>query len=117
MTDQICELVITADSEDWLLGFTRSLVSERLVACGQHVTRIRSIYRWNDEIHHDDESRVALHTRLRLVPAIMDRVGREHPYDVPCVIALPIAMANREYLDWVLAETKDPDDHGESGRT
>ena len=46
MTEQICEVIITADSEDWLVSFTRSLVEERLVACGQHVAPIRSIYRW-----------------------------------------------------------------------
>ena len=109
MTDQVCEVVITADNEDWLLNFTRSLVSERLVACGQHVTPIQSIYRWNHEIQQDTETRVALHTRLDLVPAIIERVKREHPYDVPCVLALPVAAGNPAYLDWVIAETKAPE--------
>jgi periplasmic divalent cation tolerance protein len=105
MIDQVCEVVITADNEEWLLNFTRSLVSDRLAACGQHITPIRSIYRWNNEIQHDRETRVALHTRLDLVPAILERVNREHPYDVPCVLALPVATGNPAYLDWVIAET------------
>jgi periplasmic divalent cation tolerance protein len=106
MTDQVCEVVITADNEDWLLNFTRSLVSERLVACGQHVAPIQSIYRWNNEIQQASETRVALHTRLDLVPAILERVKREHPYDVPCVLAVPVTAGNPDYLDWVIAETK-----------
>jgi periplasmic divalent cation tolerance protein len=106
MTDQVCEVVITAEGEDWLLNFTRSLVSERLVACGQHVTPIQSIYRWNNEIQQASETRVALHTRLDLVPAILERVKREHPYDVPCVLALPVTAGNPDYLDWVIAETE-----------
>jgi periplasmic divalent cation tolerance protein len=109
MTDQVCEVVITAEDEDWLLDFTRSLVSERLVACGQHITPIQSIYRWNNEIQQSSESRVALHTRLDLVPAILERVKREHPYDVPCVLALAVAAANPDYLNWVIAETKAPE--------
>jgi periplasmic divalent cation tolerance protein len=109
MTDQVCEVVITAEDEDWLLDFTRSLVSERLVACGQHITPIQSIYRWNNEIQQSSETRVALHTRLDLVPAILERVKREHPYDVPCVLALAVAAANPDYLNWVIAETKAPE--------
>ena len=37
MTEQICEVIITANSEDWLVSLTRSLVEDRLVACGQHI--------------------------------------------------------------------------------
>ena len=44
VSDAICEVVITADDEGWLLEFTRALVRDRLVACGQHVTPVRSIY-------------------------------------------------------------------------
>ena len=109
MTDQVCEVVITANDEGWLLDFTSSLVGERLAACGQQVTPIESIYRWNNEIQQDRETRVALHTRLDLVPAILERVKREHPYEVPCVLALPVAAGNPDYLDWVIAETKAPE--------
>ena len=79
MTEPICEVIITADSEDWLINFTRSLVEDRLVACGQHIAPIRSIYRWEGTIHDDRESRVALHTRASLVPAIIDRTRQRTP--------------------------------------
>jgi periplasmic divalent cation tolerance protein len=29
-----------------------------------------------------------------------------HPYDVPEIIALPIVLGSRDYLDWIAAETK-----------
>ena len=47
MTEPICEVIITAGNEDWLISFTRSLVEDRLVACGQHIVPIRSVYRWD----------------------------------------------------------------------
>jgi periplasmic divalent cation tolerance protein len=97
--------VITAGSADWLAGFTRALVADRLAACGHTIEVIRSIYRWDGEIQDDREARVNLHTRLDLVGAIVDRANREHPYDVPCVIALPVVGGNPDYLAWVLAET------------
>jgi hypothetical protein len=32
MTEPICEVVVTADDEDWVLAFTRQHVAHRLVA-------------------------------------------------------------------------------------
>jgi periplasmic divalent cation tolerance protein len=62
VSTEICEVIITADNPEWLLDFTRSLVRDRLAACGQHVLSIRSIYRWQGAIEDEREIRVALHT-------------------------------------------------------
>lgn len=105
MAHEICEVVITAESTDWLVEFTRRLVGDRLAACGQSVAPVRSIYRWDGSIHDDPEARVALHTRTSLVRRIVDRANAEHPYDVPCVIALPIIAGNPAYIRWVLDST------------
>jgi periplasmic divalent cation tolerance protein len=104
--DEVCEVIITADNADWLADFTRSLVEDRLAACGQNISYIRSIYRWEGQVQDEPEARVALHTRTSLVPAIVDRANRDHPYKVPCVIALPIAGGNPDYFDWVRTETR-----------
>ena len=108
MTEPICEVIVTADDESWLINFTRSVVEARLAACDQHFVPIRSIYRWDGSIHDDREVRVALHTRASLVPAILDRVNHEHPYQLPCVLALPVQMGNPNYIAWVIAETIEP---------
>jgi periplasmic divalent cation tolerance protein len=104
LTEPICEMIITADDEAWLLDFTRSLVEDRLAACGQLVP-IRSIYRWNDAVQDEAEVRVALHTRQSLVPVIIERTVAEHSYEVPCVLALPVENGNPDYLAWVIAST------------
>ena len=105
MNDQVCEVVITGPSQEWVAGFTRELVDDRLVACGHTIQVIRSIYRWEDTVHDETEARVALHTRRSLVSAIVERANRDHPYDVPCVIAMPVVDGNPAYVDWVLRET------------
>jgi periplasmic divalent cation tolerance protein len=104
VTGDVCEVIITADDEGWLIDFTRSLVTDRLAACGQHQP-IRSVFRWQGVISEERETRVALHTRTSLVDKIIDRVRQAHPYDVPCVLALPVVGGNPAYLEWVLAET------------
>ena len=112
MEEEFCEVVVTAADADWLAGFTRTLVDERLAACGHATAVIRSIYRWQGAVHDDDEARVALHTRRSLVPEIVARAADLHPYDVPCVLALPVVGGNPAYLDWIAAETRDPTHHG-----
>lgn len=107
----ICEVVITGPNAGWLREFTRKLVEERLAACGQQVAEIRSIYRWEGRMHDEPEARVMLHTRQSLVPEIIRTVRREHPYDVPCVLATLITQANPDYRAWVVESTKDPDEN------
>ncbi|GIH21490.1 divalent-cation tolerance protein CutA [Rugosimonospora africana] len=106
MTDDACEVVITAPDANWLAEFTRRLVETRLAASGHNITAIRSIYRWQGQIYDKAEARVALHTRSSLVDEIIDQVNREHPYQVPCVVATAIVDGNPAYLQWILDETR-----------
>lgn len=105
MTEPCVEIVITAEDADWLAGFTRRLVEDRLIACGQNITAVRAIYRWDGELCDDPQARVALHTREALVPAVLARTKQAHADDVPCFIVLPISDGNPDYLSWILAET------------
>lgn len=103
--EEVCEVVITAPDSEWLASFTRRLVADQICASGHCISPIRSIYRWQGVIHDEAEARVVLHTRTALVPEIIERARREHPYEVPCVIALPIRSGNPAYLEWILNGT------------
>jgi periplasmic divalent cation tolerance protein len=104
---EFCEVVVTAADAGWLAGFTRALVEERLAACGHITPTIRSVYRWAGGVEDQGEARVALHTRRVLVPSIVARTTELHPYDVPCVIAVPLLGGNPAYLEWLAAETRE----------
>jgi len=104
--EECCEVVVTAADADWLAGFTRTLVEERLAACGHVIGPIRSVYRWDGAVHDEPEARVGLHTRRSLVPALVERTRELHPYAIPCVIATSLIDGNPEYLRWIVAETR-----------
>ncbi len=108
MDEEFCEVVVTAADAESLAALTRTLVEERLAACGHQIGAIRSVYRWDGAVHDEPEARVALHTRRSLVEALTARVVALHSYDVPCVIALPLVGGNPEYLRWIAAETTAP---------
>jgi periplasmic divalent cation tolerance protein len=109
MTEDFCEIVITADDAEWLAGFTRSLVEDKLAAAGHNISTIRSIYRWQGKIEDRSEARVALHTRMTLLPAIIERTKAQHPYQVPGIVALPIIGGSADYLAWIEQETRTPE--------
>jgi periplasmic divalent cation tolerance protein len=117
--DEIADVTVTADNVEWLAEFTRQVVGDRLAACGNIVPAIRSIYRWQGTIEDDGEALVTFHTRRSLVPELVDRIRRDHPYDTPQVLALPVIEANPAYQQWVLRETREPtsispDDSGDA---
>lgn len=110
MDEECCEIVVTDADADRLVALTRTLVEERLVACGQHVAPIRSVFRWDGAVQEEAEARVALHTRRSLVDAVVARTVELHGYDVPCVLVLPVTGGNPSYLAWIREETREPDD-------
>ncbi len=56
----------------------------------RHVTTICAgwvMYRWQGQIYERTEGRVALRTRRSLLPQILEHTKRDHPYEVPSVVA------------------------------
>lgn len=102
---EVCAVVITAPDDTWLAHFVESLVVQRLCASGHIAPVIRSIYRWHGEVHDTTEAHATLHTRAELVPAIIARTEHEHPYEVPCVISVPITEASPAYRAWIIEQT------------
>lgn len=60
------------------------LVEERLAAC-VNVLDCRSVYRWEDEVHDDEEVVLLAKTTDERYADLVAHVLAEHPYDVPCV--------------------------------
>lgn len=62
----------------------RRLVEERLAACVNRVA-CTSTYRWEGEVHDDEEVILLAKTTDERVAALESRVVDLHPYEVPCV--------------------------------
>jgi periplasmic divalent cation tolerance protein len=103
-----CVVFVTAGSEEQAGLIAHALVGERLAACVNIVSPIRSIYRWNDEVQTDTEYLMVIKTRAKLVSKIEARMKELHTYEVPEVIALPIVTGAKSYLDWIFASTTVP---------
>lgn len=83
----------------------RTLVEETLIACGNIVPGVVSIYRWEGKVAREDEVIVLLKTATQRVAELVDRLVALHPYSVPEVVNLPAAGVFPPYARWVLEST------------
>jgi periplasmic divalent cation tolerance protein len=78
-----------------------SAVEQRLAACAQISGPIASHYRWQGTLECSAEWRVEFKTTSGRYPALEALVRSLHAYQVPEIIAIPIAGGSAEYLAWV----------------
>ncbi len=101
-TDALLVLVTVPNAEtaDTL---AEALVGERLAACVNVVGGVRSTYRWKGAVERDQELLCVCKTTRDGFERLRARVVELHPYELPEVIALPVALGHAPYLDWITA--------------
>ena len=82
-------------------SLARALVDEELAACVTMVPGARSIYRFEGQIHEDDEVLCFVKTHPALFERLRDRILELHPYDVPEILAFKVHDGSKAYLDWL----------------
>jgi periplasmic divalent cation tolerance protein len=100
MTDLLIALTTFANADD-AARITRILVEERLIACGNLLPGVRSIYRWKGAVAEESEVMVVMKTRKQDWAALMSRLHELHPYETPECVAVRIAAGAPRYLEWL----------------
>jgi periplasmic divalent cation tolerance protein len=95
----------TAGSVEEAERFGRTLVEERLAACANILPGMRSIYWWEGKVEAATEAVLVLKTDAKNLEALTARIKQLHSYTTPCIVALPIAGGNPDYLDWIRTES------------
>jgi periplasmic divalent cation tolerance protein len=95
---------VTAATLEDAKSIGAAIVGERLAACANVIPGMTSIYRWEGEVRQDSEAVLILKTTEDRLDALTTRVRTLHPYDLPCVVALPIRGGNPAFLDWIAGE-------------
>ena len=84
-----------------------AVVEADLAACVNVVPAVRSIYVWNGAVQTDDEALMVIKTTAGRFPGLRETLVAKHPYELPEVIAVPIADGHDPYLQW-LAQPRGP---------
>jgi periplasmic divalent cation tolerance protein len=105
MESQHVVVFVTAGSREEADKLSRGLVEEKLAFCVNALPAIQSTYYWEGKLCEDEEILLIIKTRASKFDALETWVRKNHSYDVPEVIALPIVKGSQPYLksidDWV----------------
>jgi periplasmic divalent cation tolerance protein len=103
MTDKIV-VFSTCGSESEAARLARTLVEERLAACVNIISPVRSFYRWKGVVEDAAEWLLLIKTERRLFPRLRAALEAAHSYELPEVLALPVVDGSPNYLAWIGAE-------------
>jgi periplasmic divalent cation tolerance protein len=100
-------LYVTAPNAEVAAQIARTLVEEQRAACVNIFGEMRSVYRWRDAVEMQLETPMIVKTTKDAAPAARDRILALHPYDEPCIAALPVARdgSSAPFLDWIAEAT------------
>ena len=86
-----------------------SLVAKRLAACVNILAPCLSVYRWQGKVADAQEVPLLIKTTASRYAALEAAIRADHPYELPEIVAVPIARGLPGYLAWVAAETSTDD--------
>ena len=100
-------LVITnLPDRDSAAKLAHRLVERRLAACVNILSPCRSVYRWQGKTEDAEEFPMLIKTTKDRYPELEAAIRAGHPYELPEIIAIPLAGGLSGYLEWVDSETR-----------
>lgn len=94
-------VLTTFPDADAAAGAVRTLVGEKLAACGTILPGARSIYAWQGQIEDTAEAVILLKTTPKLYAKLEKRLAKLHPYEVPEIIAWEPGAVSAPYAAWL----------------
>jgi periplasmic divalent cation tolerance protein len=88
-------------------GAAAAAVEQGLAACANLFAPILSIYRWEGSVETTQEVPAIFKTTTERASALQTLILALHPYDLPCMVALPVSAASSHpaFLAWITAAT------------
>jgi periplasmic divalent cation tolerance protein len=100
-TDKIVVLV-TCGSAAESRRIARKLVEGKRAACVNILSApVESIYRWRGKVESAREFLLVIKTKKKEFAGLQRAILELHSYDVPEILALPIAAGSPDYLQWM----------------
>lgn len=96
---------VMAADEDESARIAQALVQEKLAACVNVVGPVQSTYRWRGAIETAREYMLVIKAAMRDFAKLERRVRELHSYEVPEIIAIPLAAGSKPYVAWLAEST------------
>lgn len=83
----------------------RHLIDTHVAACVNILAPCESVYRWQGAVESGQEVPLLIKTTAARYAALESAIRARHPYELPEIVAVPVACGLPAYLGWVAAET------------
>jgi periplasmic divalent cation tolerance protein len=100
-----CVVMTTAPGKEQAEKIAMAALEARLAACVQ-IQPITSYYWWEGKIENADEQLIYLKTTKEKYKALETAILKNHPYDTPEILCLPVEGGLEKYLNWMAKETR-----------
>lgn len=80
------------------------IVNAKLCACVSY-TKVRSLYWWENKLHDEEEFIALFKTTKKKAKELMNKLEKQHPYDIPEILEISIDKASKPYLEWLIGST------------
>ena len=100
MKNKYISVFITVPNMKVANKITKFLIEKKLVACINIISKIKSIYWWENKVCKSNEHLLIIKSIKNNFNNIVKEVEKIHPYKVPEIVCMDIS-ANKDYLDWI----------------
>jgi periplasmic divalent cation tolerance protein len=101
----VVQVQVVHDDRAALNEIIETLIAEQLIACGQLLGPLESVFFWDGAVRREQEWLALLKTSGERVRELLARVAELHSYEVPELLVLDVQDGHEPYLRWVRERT------------
>lgn len=105
--DSAILVISTFADKDSASQFGTTAVESQLAACVNLIPGVTSIYQWKGRIEEEAEVIALIKTTTGKLVELEAFLQKNHPYDEPECVVLPIEAGSAGYLDWIKDSLRD----------
>ena len=94
-------LYVTCGSKIEAIKLGKLLVKNKLAACTNIFSNIKSIFNWRHKVAQSQEEILIGKTQKKNVSKIIKLIERKHSYKCPCILFFDIEKGNKKFLSWI----------------
>lgn len=95
-----CVVLTTTSNEEQAEDLAKKILGQKLAACVQ-IQQIKSYYMWKGEVCNDPECLLFIKARKAQFQELEDFICKNHTYETPEIVQIPITAGFSGYLHWI----------------
>ena len=103
---EYCFAYTLTNNEEEAKKIAHALIREKLAAGCNIIKNVTSIYEWKGELREHEEFLIMAKTRKDLFEEAKNSILKNHSYELPAIVMLPIETGLPDFLSWISENTK-----------